>query len=201
MSWHKCPGTGCGTRKRPSLATCICPKMAVSSPEKKAGGQRGPYRHSQELEGMAGTHGQQVTCGQCPFSLSLKAVRQLCSRPLVSMPSPHPVSAAFPRWRSPSLCSVRGCWGCAGPLGSQSPSAAKCHSLWIVPKYGQLWCGCCSSEMVSWSQHTQLGLLAHGQVWDDVECVIPCLTSRECGGRKLALHPLPLSWFPSSDAW
>lgn len=68
MSWQKCPGTGCGTRKRPSLATCICPKMAVSSSEKKAGGQRGPYRHSQELEGMAGTHGQQVTRGQCLFS-------------------------------------------------------------------------------------------------------------------------------------
>lgn len=87
----------------------------------------------------------QVTCGLGPFSchsfspfpLSLKAVRQLCSRPLVSMPSPHPVSAAFPRWRAPSPCSVRGCWRPAGPLGSQSPRAAKCHPLWIVPKYGQ----------------------------------------------------------------
>lgn len=135
------------------------------------------------------------------LSLSLKAVRQLCSRLLVSMPSPHPVSAACPRWRSPSPCSVRGCWRHAGPLGSQSPRADKCHPLWIVPKYGQLWCGCCSSEMVSCSQHTQLGLLAHGQVWDDMECVIARLTSPECGGRKLALHSFPLSWFPSSDAW
>lgn len=54
-SWQKCPGTDCGTGKRPRLATCICPKMAVSSPGKKAGGQGGPSQNSQELEELAGT--------------------------------------------------------------------------------------------------------------------------------------------------
>lgn len=87
----------------------------------------------------------QVTCGLGPFSchsfspfpLSLKAVRQLCSRPLVSMPSPHPVSAAFPRWRAPSPCCQRLLAACR-PLrfpeskGCQVPSPVDCSKVWTA---------------------------------------------------------------------
>lgn len=42
-SGENCPGTGCGTRKRPGLAIYTCPMMVVRAPEKKAEvGQPGP---------------------------------------------------------------------------------------------------------------------------------------------------------------
>lgn len=68
----------------------------------------------------------------------------------------------FPKMALSKPCSLSGRWQRAGPFGSKRLRAAKCLPLWIVPKYEQPWSDCCSSEMVSWNQHTQRGLLAHG---------------------------------------
>lgn len=104
-------------------------------------------------------------------------------------------SGCFPKMAS-KHASKRLLAACS-PFGSKRLRAAKCLPLWIVPKYERPWSDCCSSEMVSWNLHTQLGLLAHGQsgmtrkvsFWPEKPRMCVC-------GGKLTLNPVPPAGVP-----
>lgn len=126
----------------------------------------------------------------CPFSpssLSLKAVWQLGFQQSLSNDSRPPPPFFFchvPTWglgclpkmalcephmQAPQVPSIQG-------LPSTVPcelfQSRNSHRVTAVPKKRLP------------GINTQLGLLAHDQVWDDVELVIPDLTSRERAGER-----------------
>lgn len=111
-------------------------------------------------------------------SLSLKAVWQLCFQMLVSRRCPHMgVWAAFPRWRAP-LAARR---PLKVPRVRGLPSAVPCELFQSRNSRR----GTAVPQKPFPGTNTQLGLLARGQVWDDVGLVVPSLTSLKSGGKCL----------------
>lgn len=105
------------------------------------------------------------------------SVAALLSDVGVKAVSPHGVWAAFPRWRSP-LAADR---PLKVPRVRGLPSSVPCELFQSRNSRR----GTAVPQKLFPGTNTQLGLLACGQVWDDVGLVIPSLTSLKSGGKCL----------------